>query len=66
MAGLKMKNLFKMKDLTFKTQDMILAIVFVVYLISNVKLSSFLEKLIDTNSGNIVVVIMALFVFIVS
>lgn len=63
MAGLKMKNLFKMKDLTFKTQDMILAIVFVVYLISNMKLSSFLEKLIDTTSGNIVVVIMALFVF---
>lgn len=63
MAGLKMKNLFKMKDLTLKTQDMVLAVVFVTYLISNMKLPSFLEKLIDSTSGNIVVIIMALVVF---
>ena len=63
MAGLKMKNLFKLKDLTLKTQDLVLAVTFVIYLISNMKLPSFLEKLIDSTSGNIVVVIMALSVF---
>lgn len=63
MAGLKMKNLFKMKDLTLKTQDLVLAVIFVIYLISNMKLPFFLEKLIDTTSGNIIVVIMALIVF---
>ena len=63
MAGLKIKNLFKIKDLTLKTQDLLLAVTFVIYLISNMKLPSFLEKLIDTTSGNIVVVIMALSVF---
>ena len=60
MAGLKMKNLFKMKDLSLETQDLILALVFVVYLISNVKLPSALERIIDTTSGNIIVIIMAL------
>ena len=64
MAGLKMKNLFKIKDLTLKTQDLLLAVTFVIYLISNAKIPLMLEKMIDTTSGNIVIIILALIVMV--
>ena len=62
MAGLKLKNLFKLKDLSLNTRDLIVAVVFVIYLVSNLKLPLFLEKLIDTTAGNVAIMIMALFV----
>ena len=64
MAGFKMKNLFKLKDLSFKSQDLLLTLVFVIYLISNAKIPLMLEKMIDTTSGNIVIIILALIVMI--
>ena len=64
MAGFKMKNLFKLKDLSFKSQDLLLTLVFVIYLISNAKIPLMLEKMIDTTSGNIVIIILALIVMV--
>ena len=64
MAGFKMKNLFKLKDLSFKSQDLLLTLVFVIYLISNAKIPLMLEKMIDTTSGNIAIIILALIVMV--